>query len=93
MKFYYLNHDTLPTVRDCVADRDRRLRDVYKFWGPCVLSLLISIPNSARNVLYIAHINMVILKICVLSYSTRLLQYGPQNLGQALKFLRDEAKT
>ena len=46
-----------------------------------VLSLLISIPNSACNVLYIAHIDMVILQICVLSYSTLLLQYGPQNLG------------
>jgi hypothetical protein len=37
--------------------------------------------TAARNVLYIAHIDMVILQICVLSYSTLLLQYGPQNLG------------
>ena len=41
-----------------------------------------SFPFQILLVMYhIAHIDMVIFHICVLSYSTLLLQYGPQNLG------------
>jgi len=41
-----------------------------------------SFPFLILLVMYhIAHIDMVIFHICVLSYSTLLLQYGPQNLG------------
>ena len=32
MTFYHFYHDTLPTVRDSVADR--HLRDAGKCWGP-----------------------------------------------------------
>ena len=49
-----------------------------------MLSLLISILNSARNVLqYIAHIDSdkVIFQICLPSHSPLLLQYWAQNLG------------
>ena len=41
-----------------------------------------SFPFLILLVMYhIAHIDMVIFHICVLSYSPLLLQYGPQNLG------------
>jgi hypothetical protein len=42
----------------------------------------ITFPFLILLVMYhIAHIDMEIFQICVLSYSTLLLQYGAQNLG------------
>ena len=102
MTFYHFYHDTLPAVRDSVADR--HLRDAGKCWGPsghvygpsevyfaefCAYNTVLhwafttSFPFLILLVIYhIAHIDMVIFHMCVLSYSTLLLQYRAQNLGE-----------
>ena len=93
MTFYHFYHDTLPAVRDYVADN--HLRDAGKCWGPMTVLLCAFCAYDSLTVYfhylfpflillvmyYIAHIDMVIFQICYPSHSPLLLQYRAQNLG------------